>query len=773
MHLHSFTPIFFLLFSSSLFADSELNHTNQFSAQSHNSKTSVLLIRLNTSGTNNKIKDLDHLMEHLLFKGTQKHPKYNGFMSFLVEQNISSNAITSNEYIDFYYKINNDILEFATLRIMSQFNSPLFSPEQIKKELIPFKEELLKNKLNIYPKLSQCLYNQSHDLKFNSSIYLLDENDISKHMQHLYKQTFKPDNLTFFLWSSQSQVTLKGILAKAVNNLPFSNNTLKNDKLTEDPSRSTFAFCEEANSPKNNLFHLTFDLKDYFIEEDISFFFSLILSKKGAGSFIHQLKENTHFKSVSFMPFGNSLTVSFSAKNEYSIDDVIKAKLMFYEYLNMIIDNKLTNEIKHSVIADYLYPLERTYHYSEIIKKFNQTVKNPFEGESLYERLASLTKYLLLQNQDWAISLKLKDQFNSSIDMSSYEKHFASSLSTDFSNDEVNPFLPSPNFDKDSKDKALNTDFKKLTHITPIYSVQYNKTKLVSLILQIETIDQNDSKLLFSLIKKHFMEQNKDILNTLTNAYVDFSINSNNSLNLLVISYHANFSMVLKEIMSRLQSSLLIYNKEEDYSARMLLTGNVNKSTIDSVSAIVFEYFAVKIDEHNKMDKNNNFEQSLCGINCIAFPLSFIDKNEAHAFGKILQRLSANRFFHEIRFNKAVSYDANVVLYYKDNTPEIRITVSNSEVDLTDYINDYFINVNKKLITSQENEFNNAKQKLIDNLDNKKSFFPLVKHYWKELIKRSQISQGIMVEKEQIKKLNFDRFIEILNKLTHSPNITK
>jgi len=766
MPLYSLCTIFFFLFSSYIFAGSELSHVNQFIAQSHNSKTSVLLIRLNTSNTNNNIEDLDHLMEHMLFKGTKEHTKYNDFMSFLNKMDISNNAKTHTEYIDFYYKINNDILESAIDRILSQFNEPLFSPEQIKRELVPFKEELLKNKLNAYPKLNQCLFNQSKKLKFNSKIELLDENQLSRNIKNLYQQFFKPENFTFFLWSSHKKDKLEKTLSRALNNLSFPVNTFKNVVIKEKSAPSVFAFCEEANSPKNNLFHLKFDLKDFFVEEDIHLFFSLILSKKAPGSFLHQLRKNTQFSHVSFIPTGTSLTFSFGTEIDYGIEDVMKAKLMLYEYLNLIIDQRFTNEINSAAIANYLYPLERTYHYSEIIKKLNQVSKKPFEGESLNVRLANFVSYLLIQNQDWAISINLKGQLNNSKEVKSYEKYVTPYLVTDFKDEKINPFLPSPRLSPFPVPRSLNSDFKTLTYITPAYSVQFNETNLISLVLQIETANFTGSNINFSQIKKHFMEQNKEILNTLANAYVDFAIDSNNSLNLRITSYHGNFPVVLKEIMGRLQKSLFLYS--EDYSARMFLTGNVNESTTLNVSEIVYDYLKVSVNDNSKMGGSNNIKKTSCGVNCIAFPIGYIDKKEAHAFGTILQRLSSNRFFQEIRFNKAVSYDANVVLYYKDNNPEIRIMVSNSKVDMTDYINNYFININRTIIENQKSEFNKIKQESIDKLDNKTSFVALVMHYWKGLTERSLISQGLSAEKEQIRKMSFDRFIEILNKITKS-----
>lgn len=774
IYFHRLFFIFQFLFSFSLFAGDNFNSINKHFAESSNTNSSILLIRLNTSEANKTIKNLDHLLEHMLFKGTYKYQEYTNFMSFLKQNDIFSNARTGTNFIDLYFRINNDILETSISRIFQQFSNPLLSPKQIQKELIPFREELVMNEKNVYPRMRKCFFNQSHGIKYDTNVELLNPNDISKEMHLFYRSIFKQENFTIFFWSSKKQEKIENLLEKAINKISFFESN--NNKPTELPATLQVANCNELNSPHKHVFNLQVDLNKYYISQDIHLFFMSTLTKDDSGSFIEHLRKNTIFNKVLFLPYNGLLEISFSSDKEYSNEDIFRAKELFFEYLKAIVNKKLINEISKNELAQTIYPIKESYSYYGITQKLQQVSRKPFEGATLKERLENFSKYVLLKNDISFILLNFNDDFNPEFN----EKTLSPFLNIEFIDSVVNPFIPSFNIQSENKNTFEFDELKDLKFISPSIAGQYvnqsNKTKLNSLILQLKG-DGNYQGVdyLYPAIKDDFEQQYKGFLNTLADANIELIIKTNKSLNLRVTSYQVNFTYVLDEILNRLNKVVNKHIQSQQISAQMLLLGHISSKELSHSSQVVAKYFDIKLNQSSdeNLKVNNSISRYNCGENCVSFPLSFLDQREAHVFGKILQNMSANHFFNEVRFNQANSYDANLVLFYSDGTPEIRLTLSNSKADMSEYINNYFINISKGIFFDQEKQFHNSKKNLIKKLNDKNEFSKIVKHYWKNLIERGIAIQGISVEKKEIQNFSFDNFRKNMDKLVQASKKTK
>ena len=780
IYFYRFFFIFQLLFSCSVFAGDNSYSIKKYFAKSSNTDSSVLLIMLNTAGANNTIKNLEHLLEHMLFKGTYKYQDYTNFMSFLEQNDIFSNARTSSNFIDLYFEINNDILETSISRIFQQFDNPLLSPQQIQKELIPFKEELLMNKNNVFPKLRACFFNQSRPIKYNSDVELLNPDDISKQMHLLYQSIFKQKNITIFFWSSKKQMNINNLLEKAINKLSFfesNTNQLSfvesnNNKLTELPTAVQISNCKVLNSRDQHVFNLQVDLKKYYVPQDIRIFFMSTLTKEYSGSFIEHLRKNTKFNNVVFLPFNDELLeISFSSDKKYTKEDVFKAKKLFFEYLKAIVNKKLINEITKNELSQTLFPVKESYSYYGISQKLQQVSRQPFAGATLQERLVNFSKYVLHHNDIRFTLLNFNDDLTSE-----FKKNLTSSLlNINFIDSEANPFIPSLDMQNENKNMFESDELREFKFIAPGTAGQYinqgNDIKLNSLILQLKKDDDylEDDKL-YSAIKVDFEQQYKSFLNTLADANIELQINTNKSLNLLVASYQVNFLHVLDEILERLNKVINTRIQSQQVSSQMLLLGHVGEQEVANTSQVVAKYFNIKPTQSS--DENLTVDSSVtrynCGENCVSFPLNFLHKREAHVFGKILQNMSANHFFNEVRFNQGASYDANLVLFYSDGNPEIRLTISNKEADMSEYINQYFHNISKDVFFDQEKQFHNSKKNLIKKLNDKNEFSKIALHYWKSLIEREIAIEGISVEKQEIQNLSFEKFIKNMDKLVQA-----
>jgi len=77
---------------------------------------------------------LAHLLEHMLFLGTDKYPKAGEYQSFISMHGGSNNAWTSTEYTNYFFDINNRYFINALDRFAQFFISPTFTADLLDRE---------------------------------------------------------------------------------------------------------------------------------------------------------------------------------------------------------------------------------------------------------------------------------------------------------------------------------------------------------------------------------------------------------------------------------------------------------------------------------------------------------------------------------------------------------------------------------------------------------------------------------------------------------------
>lgn len=84
---------------------------------------------------------LAHLLEHMLFLGTEHYPDPNGYQKFISAHGGSHNAWTGTEYSNYYFTVDANHFSAALDRFMRFFYEPLFAPQWIEKELQSIESE--------------------------------------------------------------------------------------------------------------------------------------------------------------------------------------------------------------------------------------------------------------------------------------------------------------------------------------------------------------------------------------------------------------------------------------------------------------------------------------------------------------------------------------------------------------------------------------------------------------------------------------------------------
>ena len=143
---------------------------------------------------------LSHMLEHMMFKGTKKHPT-GEFNKILAENGATDNAFTSQDYTAYYEVIASDRLEVAMELEADRMRGVLLPPEEFKKELEVVKEE---RRWRTEDKPNAMLYEQFQASAFINSPYrtpvigwMNDLNNMKvEDARAWYKKWYAPNNAT-------------------------------------------------------------------------------------------------------------------------------------------------------------------------------------------------------------------------------------------------------------------------------------------------------------------------------------------------------------------------------------------------------------------------------------------------------------------------------------------------------------------------------------------------------------------------------------------------
>jgi len=729
----------------------------------NNDKTkSVFLIRIDLSNDQSNIEDIAHLTEHLLFKGTHENPQFNAFTTYLTNNNIKSNGATYTNYIDFYYIIDNKILESAIPRIVQQFTQPLFSPSQIEKELIPFQEETNNSRRKISYQIDSCLSSKKN--KSIEHITSFSPQQISIKVTQWYKKIFLPQNISLMLWSSKPKKALNTLLNNTFSYYDFHNAILENDgaHYVKPNDNNKKVFCSITTTDQSSVFQLRFENKKFHTDIDIQVFLTLLSLNTSNGSLLSELKKHTNFDGITHVSIDNTEIIEFHSKTTYTLTDTLIAKKILFNYLRLLKNNKLPNEVNHSRTIHKLFPITQDYKYLTLQNKFSKGTKQWLNGEDLQQKLASMARFLLESEPTWIIDDRIKSQdihnenfiekALASLDINLLDltsnKHFSDNRTEHYKEIE---FLSYPVLSSINQNLAVQT-FKQESDVnltSLLINIKPTPTKLL------KTID-------FNKIKENFIQDNKHFLTTLKTDFIHVKLEADNGLSIRVSSYTPTFVDLINDVMNRLQRSI---NKATTHqmTAEFTLLGTVTKQILFEVSQHSKKYSS-PISE-NKIIATPKY---VCAPNCINFPLAFASRNKSIAFAKVLISLSNERLLSDIRFSQVISYNAEIALTFKKTIPELRIFASNNNIDINDYLSNFLMATNYNYLSNNKKKFNIAKRNLIINLRKITSYSNVVDYYWFE-----QVTYGLSIHKindeiEEIENMSFAEFIMMYKKFITS-----
>lgn len=327
---------------------------------------SSAFMRVNVGYSQDEIDGQAHLLEHMLFNGTERFPEENQFSKYVTEHNGYSNAYTTNNNTCYYFEVaNNKILK--SLDMFGEFFiNPSLKSESINREINAVDSEHKKNLLNDflieYNVLKQVVNPNNTFNKFGTGCEeTLSVPNIDKKIKDFFNNRYSSNLMTL------------GI----ISNIPIENvhnhtknifSKIKNNNYERYKCKETY-FNNSINInlvPINNSNNVNFYWQIPFINNykyPTIDFLSHLLGNEVKGTIYNTLYDKNYIKSLSAGSLDkNDEYIIFSISvglTDYGLNYITEIKQTIYDYVKLI-NNKLDS-------LEYLY--------NEILdqKQFNLT----------------------------------------------------------------------------------------------------------------------------------------------------------------------------------------------------------------------------------------------------------------------------------------------------------------------------------------------------------------------------------------------------------------
>ncbi|MDP2560182.1 insulinase family protein [Psychrobium sp. 1_MG-2023] len=153
---------------------------------------------------------LSHLLEHMMFLGTEQFPDPNEYHEFIRHHGGSHNAWTSSEHTNYFFAINNDFFAPALIRFSDFFINPLLDGKWIKKEIEAVESEyqlkLKDENRRTLAVLKECANQQHPFSKFsvgNKQTLSGTDNELESLVRQFYLDQYCASKMKLVLLSNQ------------------------------------------------------------------------------------------------------------------------------------------------------------------------------------------------------------------------------------------------------------------------------------------------------------------------------------------------------------------------------------------------------------------------------------------------------------------------------------------------------------------------------------------------------------------------------------------
>ncbi|WP_372871222.1 insulinase family protein [Shewanella sp.] len=737
-------------------------------------KESMLLVRLHINQLNERYENQAHLLEHMLFKGTEENSEFDSFMRFMNQSGVTSNGKTTSGYIDFYYKTEEKVLKESIGRIMSQFESPLFDPRQIKKELTALNAEVEKGKAKISPVLSACVAADYAIGKHKLNISDLPEVEISSVLHKYYNDIVSSGAISVFVVSSKGGVDFRDLIGNFYNDKleQASVSETKYDSGADKAGEGEFIACHEAQNKGKFIYNLRIPLDGHYLSDEIFTLLSYQLRNEYPGSFVEKLKGLTVFDRVSVYQVGDDLFVSFQSETKYNIDDVLLSKSIFINFLRSMSEGRLNRLLAkfESIYVDTT--VADLSGYYNILNSFRLASKTDFTGNGLLEKIKSFYNHIQSVDYSYIVLPGVKEERDNIDFLSVLEKNIFDLSGVRIVDEPYNSYFPGVAV---ADGKYQNGS--KLIALNEAVSFQTIPSKKglprLAMILDINVSNKDGySGEIYDNAWVRFKKEKYDFIKKLHGAGIFLIANPDDkSLKIHLNGYSDTFVEVFSDLLSEIVCCFPDSEMSGGLSIRLRLLGGVDidlvrevERTLNQLPKIRLNLSSSSIVGTSKMSET----QLACDKNCISYSLDFLAADKAVVFSKLLVKMVGDELLLRLRFEKGLSYDVSILGYDNGQHHEIRVVDAYSSEDNNDAIDSEF----KKMMLSadviNEDRFFERKAILLSKLKSMRDLNSISEYYWKELENNSNWNRTLEGEIEQVQGFNYGEFMLYLKAMNNN-----
>lgn len=181
-------------------------------------KQSAASLAVNVGHFNDPIKHegLAHLLEHMMFLGTDKYPNPDEYQQFIKRHGGEHNAWTGAEFTNYFFSINNEYFSQALDRFSQFFISPLLDGQWIAREVESVHSEFLLKKKDHFRCFAAAIketVNQNHPYsKFsvgNKETLNASPDNLETLVKTFFQTNYSSDKMTLVLLSNYSLSALE------------------------------------------------------------------------------------------------------------------------------------------------------------------------------------------------------------------------------------------------------------------------------------------------------------------------------------------------------------------------------------------------------------------------------------------------------------------------------------------------------------------------------------------------------------------------------------
>ena len=323
------------------------NKLNVFIIHDKDVTNSSVAMRVNVGYMEDEIPGQAHLLEHMLFVGTNNNSETNYFSKYIESNNGYTNAYTSDDHTCYYYEIANNKLKESLDKFVDFFTVPTLSDESIDKEKEAVNAEHSKNKYNEgrlnYEIFKKIMNQDSPYAKFSTGCnQTLNIENIGDKIRKFYETHYSANIMTLVIITNESFDDIKNVVTSKYNLIKNKNLNHNNKNDVEFIKQSKFTLMNSiSDSDELKLYWNVQSYYDNYIFSPLSFI-SHILGNEEKNTIHNILLDLGYVKSLStgisysnqqFSVFSINIKLTELGFNNYEqIIDIV------YKYIDLLLD---------------------------------------------------------------------------------------------------------------------------------------------------------------------------------------------------------------------------------------------------------------------------------------------------------------------------------------------------------------------------------------------------------------------------------------------------